>query len=292
MDLWAVAGNPAVLHGDCLARMVGEREIRVGIDELPHESDFAGVAALAYDFPADVTDDDIDQAIEYAKKASEDPSNNYTYNQETADQVRKTIEDKRTEAQKGSDASQDYVPDQGNGAQTEPTPGTSQDAAGDSELVGDAIEMDLVHNDRIDAADVPMWYYECPYFTCMLSDELEGVVDFEVMGHTSGAYHVDGYLHGTRMMVMRFDGMAGERTATLTFMPGGANVIWSAINNGSCEGVSASDASRYLAALSYNEMSASDAKSLDKTAFVNRLVQKTRSFQGPVIAASFQVIAN
>lgn len=243
--------------------------------------------------PADVTDGDIDQAVEYAKRASEDPTNDYAYDEGQADRVRRTIEDRRTKAQEADGPAADPEPGQATDARDDQASSPQQDAApvpyDPADIVGETIDMDLSHNDQVDAADVPMWDFDSGYFTCMMSDELKGVVDFTPMGHTSGAYHVDGCLHGTQAMVMRFDGAAGDGAATLTFCPGGANVIWYAIRNGSCEGVSSADAERYLQVLSDGEMGASDALDLDRTTFANELVGRTRSYQGPVIAASFQV---
>lgn len=239
--------------------------------------------------PADVTDEDIDQAVEYAKKAMADPSTSYVFDEDHADEVRKKIEDRRDEAQGGDVSTQDAAPDSNSSESTDQASSPSQDTFDPTDLVGDPIEVDLVHNDWIDAADIPMWDFECDYFTCMMSDELEEAVVFESMGHTSGAYHVDGYLKGTDMLVMRFDGSAGDTTATVTFMTGGANVIWYAIRNGSCNGISAATAESYLKALTYNEMSASDAMNLDRVTFVNKVVGTMKSYQGPVIAASFQV---
>ncbi len=279
----SLAASPLLVSGDVYNDEGTETNVQIPSPDSSSSSQSQPVKLnLETKDPIDVTDDDIDKAIEYAKKASDDPSNDYTYNDDQAQQVRKTIEDKRTEAQK--ERSDSYAPDYGAGPDA-----SDSDDADSSDIVGDSIEMDLVSNDWVDASDVPMWEFECNYFTCYLPNDMYGVVDFETMGHTSGAYHVDGYLKGTDAVVMRFDGMAGDNTATLTFAPAGANVIWSAIRNGSCDGVSAADAERYLKALTYNEYGASDAKALDKTTFVNNVMAKMRSYQGPVISASFQV---
>lgn len=164
--------------------------------------------------------------------------------------------------------------------------GESNDAGTDATTSADAGTQGDAAQGNSTQADV--WHYSDDYISVDLPASWQGVVQLAPSGHTSGAYHVDGCMAamGPETSIIRFDGMKGDSNISVSYSDGCGRAIWSAIRNGTYDGLGTADAADVLARLTNGTVPPDDALSMDQGAFAAKVRDATRAYAGPVVSGS------